>query len=363
MSSEPPHAISYSRKRFTAGSSRPVADEASDSPAFAPLEPARTISQKALKVLGATEEEVRFERAYVAVPSDGERRPAGSRVYVEIGLTEEEEKEADAKDAAEAQKVWMAPAVADPAKASRVLGMAEDSATTWLARQPNEKGRVLRTKALATLGATIDDVRIEKALLVLGEAPGRQVPAGKLPRPASYMEQPMMWAVPPKDAEPISGLSVFLVAFLPWGVLAPLNLLKLQLNKVSPGAHLWVPSETEQCQAACGVARMWATLFWSMQFANAIASLYLHYHRERGVRPHSWLHPAILPFCRLPARARCSQASSCSASRTSSSLARRFSRPLSVASSTGPLASWAPSSSGPLLRYSGERSRRPSKRA
>ena len=86
------------------------------------------------------------------------------------------------------------------------------------------------------------------------------------------------------EAKPsASGMSVFLVAFLPWGILAPLNVLKLQLNKVSPGAHLWVPLETEQCQAACGVARMWATLFWSMQFANACASLYLHYHRERGL--------------------------------------------------------------------------------
>ena len=54
-------------------------------------------------------------------------------------------------------------------------------------------------------------------------------------------------------------------------------------TQVSPGAHLWVPYETEQCQAACGVARMWATLFWSMQFANALACVYLHYNRERGL--------------------------------------------------------------------------------
>ena len=52
---------------------------------------------------------------------------------------------------------------------------------------------------------------------------------------------------------------------------------------MSPGAHLWVPGETEQCQAACGVARMWASLFWSMQFANAVACVYLHYQRERGL--------------------------------------------------------------------------------
>lgn len=44
-----------------------------------------------------------------------------------------------------------------------------------------------------------------------------------------------------------------------------------------------MPLETEQCQAGCGVARMWASLFWSMQFANAIACVYLHYNRERGL--------------------------------------------------------------------------------
>ena len=55
------------------------------------------------------------------------------------------------------------------------------------------------------------------------------------------------------------------------------------LSQVSPTAHLWVPKESEQCQAACGIARMWASLFWSMQFANAVACVYLHYNRERGL--------------------------------------------------------------------------------
>lgn len=71
------------------------------------------------------------------------------------------------------------------------------------------------------------------------------------PAPPPPPEPARAWAQPPRQA----GVSVFLLAFLPWGVLAPLNVIKLQLNKVSPGAHLWVPSETEQCQAACGVAR------------------------------------------------------------------------------------------------------------
>ena len=73
----------------------------------------------------------------------------------------------------------------------------------------------------------------------------------------------------------------YLAAVLPWGVLAPLNLIKLLLNKVSPGAHLWVPYETEQCQAACGVARMWAQLFWSLQFVFAVAYVHVHYNREQ----------------------------------------------------------------------------------
>ena len=92
----------------------------------------------------------------------------------------------------------------------------------------------------------------------------------------------------------VMSVSIYLVAFLPWGVLAPLNLFKLMLNTVSPYAHVWVPKETEQCQAACGIARMWvrppeertcaakrahaltvrslaasqATLFWSLQFTS-----------------------------------------------------------------------------------------------
>ena len=55
-----------------------------------------------------------------------------------------------------------------------------------------------------------------------------------------------------------------------------------------------MPAETEQCQAACGVARMWATLFWSMQFANAIACVYLHYHRERGLATLSVAHKLLV---------------------------------------------------------------------
>mmetsp|Transcript_8395 Transcript_8395/g.27682 ORF Transcript_8395/g.27682 Transcript_8395/m.27682 type:complete len:151 (-) Transcript_8395:385-837(-) len=73
------------------------------------------------------------------------------------------------------------------------------------------------------------------------------------------------------------GSRLYLVAALPWLVLAPMNLFKLLLNTVSPTAHLWVPRETEQCQAGCGIARMWATLFWSQQFSWGCALLYAQY--------------------------------------------------------------------------------------
>jgi len=226
--------------------------------------PRKQVSQKALTILGATEEEVRFEKALIMHM----RQPStGQRVYVELPA----DADMDAIDDTETPKT----------KVERVLGVNGEPPLTWLKRDSMDRERILRTKALALLGATVDDVRIEKALLVLGEAPGRKVPAGKLPRPIA--PQAPVWAVPPPDAEPLPSISVFLLAFLPWGVLAPLNILKLQLNKVSPGAHLWVPAATEQCQAACGVARMWATLFWSLQFASAVAAVYLHYNRERGL--------------------------------------------------------------------------------
>jgi len=235
-------------------------------------------SAKALKLLGATEEEVRVERAVFmsTVPMDV---PASRRVLIEVEREETEDS-------------------TPTSKPSKVLGLPTEPPLEWLQRRASLDDsqafkRRLPSKALAKLGATIDDVRIEKALLVLGEAPGREVPAGKLPRPKSAFDEEVspQWATSPPVA---SGYSIFLCAFLPWGILAPLNVLKLQLNKVSPGAHLWVPLETEQCQAACGVARMWATLFWSMQFANAVACVYLHYHRERGLALLGTAHKMVV---------------------------------------------------------------------
>jgi hypothetical protein len=59
---------------------------------------------------------------------------------------------------------------------------------------------------------------------------------------------------------------ILLVASLPWLVLGPLNLVKVLLNKRSPIAHKIVYEASERCQAECGIARMWATCFWSAQF-------------------------------------------------------------------------------------------------
>jgi hypothetical protein len=289
---------------------------------LSPAAARRTPSAKALKVLGATQDEVRFERAHLVFNSNNLDSSA-DRVFVECNMDME--------------------MVGSPdSKAAKVLGLPGDPPLEWLRRSSTdslmEKRKRLPTKALQTLGATIDDVR--------SEAPGREIPAGKLPRPAPPLDEAVVLPAPPAlHAAPLytgGGMSVFLAAFLPWGVLAPLNVLKLQLNKVrsppstaspvraractcvcrergahgracashahlhraracgrrvrqvSPGAHLWVPAETEQCQAACGVARMWATLFWSMQFANALACLYLHYRRERGLALLSVAHKLVV---------------------------------------------------------------------
>ncbi|KAJ1629738.1 hypothetical protein T492DRAFT_1008469 [Pavlovales sp. CCMP2436] len=59
---------------------------------------------------------------------------------------------------------------------------------------------------------------------------------------------------------------VLLLASLPWLVLAPFNVVKVLLNKRSPIAHKIVHPVSEKCQSECGIARMWATCFWSAQF-------------------------------------------------------------------------------------------------
>lgn len=182
----------------------------------------RSVSAKALKVLGATEEEVRMERALI-VSLDSPSTNPSERIFIECAADAAPAPAADGDD--------------EQGKAEKTLGVPAAQNLKWLQHQSGQNltKRRLPSKALATLGATIDDVRIEKALLVLGEAPGREVPAGRLPRPTPpYAFDTPTWSVPPRGAEAPAGISVFLCAFLPWGILAPLNVLKLQLNKVRP---------------------------------------------------------------------------------------------------------------------------------
>lgn len=169
-------------------------------------------------------------------------------------------------------------------KGERILGARQS--LDWVkdksGKEKEMRQRIMRSKALNRLGAAYDDVRIEKALLVMGEAPGREVPAGWAPRPSGG---PSRWATPAEL--PIDGSSVFQVACVPWLLLAPLHLLALQLSPSSPYvallSRLAVPAEAEACHSGCAIARLYATLFWSLQFCGALGCLYLHHHRERGL--------------------------------------------------------------------------------
>lgn len=77
--------------------------------------------------------------------------------------------------------------------------------------------------------------------------------------------------------------SFYLLAALQWGILAPLNLIKVLRNKPSPVAHHFVPAETEQCQKDCGIAQMWATLFWASQCALSAGFLHIYLYRSAKV--------------------------------------------------------------------------------
>mmetsp|Transcript_14948 Transcript_14948/g.20792 ORF Transcript_14948/g.20792 Transcript_14948/m.20792 type:complete len:129 (+) Transcript_14948:80-466(+) len=59
----------------------------------------------------------------------------------------------------------------------------------------------------------------------------------------------------------------------PWLILAPLNFVKVLINKPSPMAHHFVAKRSEECQKNCEIARMWATMFWSLQFVLALGLL------------------------------------------------------------------------------------------
>eukprot|EP00466_Bigelowiella_natans_P001666 jgi/Bigna1/140268/aug1.55_g14976 len=63
------------------------------------------------------------------------------------------------------------------------------------------------------------------------------------------------------------------VLAFPWLILAPLNFVKVLINKPSPMAHHFVAKRSEECQKNCEIARMWATMFWSLQFVLALGLL------------------------------------------------------------------------------------------
>eukprot|EP00038_Savillea_parva_P013128 m.7369 g.7369 ORF g.7369 m.7369 type:complete len:343 (+) comp2441_c0_seq1:63-1091(+) len=75
----------------------------------------------------------------------------------------------------------------------------------------------------------------------------------------------------------------YLLAALQWGILAPLNLIKVLRNKPTKMAYLFVPEATEQCQKDCGIAQMWATLFWSSQIAMSLGYLHIYLYKSAKV--------------------------------------------------------------------------------
>ena len=60
----------------------------------------------------------------------------------------------------------------------------------------------------------------------------------------------------------------------------PLQVLR---NKPTKMAYLFVPEATEQCQKDCGIAQMWATLFWSSQIAMSLGYLHIYLYKSAKV--------------------------------------------------------------------------------
>lgn len=64
------------------------------------------------------------------------------------------------------------------------------------------------------------------------------------------------------------------VLTLPWLFLGPANIYKVAvLNRGSPIAKYIVVPPAETCQSECDIARMWACLFWGLQFVVAFGIL------------------------------------------------------------------------------------------
>lgn len=61
------------------------------------------------------------------------------------------------------------------------------------------------------------------------------------------------------------------------------NLAQVLRNKPTKMAYLFVPEETEMCQKECGIAQMWATLFWSSQIALSLGFLHIFMYKSSKV--------------------------------------------------------------------------------
>lgn len=76
-------------------------------------------------------------------------------------------------------------------------------------------------------------------------------------------------------------------------------------NTPTKFAHHFVPAETEKCQQECGIAQMWATLFWVSQIAfslgcviivnTAISGCAKNCHRMRDLSMHG-IHVMLETF-------------------------------------------------------------------
>ena len=180
-----------------------------------------SLSSKALALLGVTAEDVRIEKALL-VMGEAPHRSASPEAPTRRGPTEEEWAEMMADSERVVVSVGMRPSAPD-GKAERMLGMSStltDQQLAWLSRRheadavaaATERRGSIPTKALQMLGATIDDVRIEKALLVMGEAPGRRVPSGAAQTIAAARRARALRA------------AAALLSALPWGIIAPAHL-------------------------------------------------------------------------------------------------------------------------------------------
>eukprot|EP00039_Didymoeca_costata_P029918 m.27032 g.27032 ORF g.27032 m.27032 type:complete len:333 (-) comp7856_c1_seq1:968-1966(-) len=77
-------------------------------------------------------------------------------------------------------------------------------------------------------------------------------------------------------------LNLFLFTAVQWGIFAPLNLVKVLINKPSPMAKHFVSEASESCQQSCDIARLWATLFWSGQIAFALGFFSMYQSKKES---------------------------------------------------------------------------------